>query len=79
MTLVKSIKRGRPKSQVKPEIKSDYMDVEELSNMLKMSRSHIYTLTSTKKIPYIKLLGKKLLFDKSEIKDWLTSKKVAVK
>ena len=32
-----------------------------------MSSSHIYTLTSTKKIPHIKLFGKKILFDKKEI------------
>jgi hypothetical protein len=45
--------------------------------MLKLSQSHIYTLTSTKKIPYIKLLNKKLLFDRNEIENWLRSKKVS--
>ncbi len=76
MTIVKNPKRGRPKKVNSAPIKSDYMDVQELSNLLKMSASHIYTLTSKKKIPHIKLLGKKLLFDKTEIKDWLKSKKV---
>ena len=72
-------KRGRPK-KVKPNpIKSDYMSVTEVAELLKMSTSHIYTLTSTKKIPHIKLLGKKVLFDKNEIKNWLKSKSVSTK
>jgi excisionase family DNA binding protein len=56
---------------------SEYMNVTELSKLLKMSTSHIYSLTSTKKIPHIKLLGKKILFDKSEINNWLKSKSVS--
>ena len=70
------VKRGRPKKEM---IKSDYLSVSEVASMLKLSTSHIYTLTSTKKIPYIKLCGRKLLFDKSEINNWLKSKKVGVK
>ena len=56
---------------------NEYMNVTELSKFLKMSASHIYSLTSTKKIPHIKLLGKKILFDKSEINNWLKSKSVS--
>jgi excisionase family DNA binding protein len=78
MTIVKPKKRGRPIKVKKLTSNSDYLDVNELSNLLKMSASHIYTLTSKKKIPHIKLLGKKLLFDKTEINDWLKSKKVMV-
>jgi excisionase family DNA binding protein len=71
-------KRGRPKSAItKP--KSDYFNIQELADMLQMSVSHIYTLTSTKKIPHIKLLNKKILFDKAEIRNWLKSKSVSVK
>jgi excisionase family DNA binding protein len=55
------------------------MDVKEVSEMLKMSTSHIYTLTSKKVIPHIKLLGKKVLFDKAEINKWLKSKSVSAK
>jgi excisionase family DNA binding protein len=77
MTTIKS-KRGRPKKVAKT-IKSDYLNVSEVADLLQMSVSHIYTLTSTKKIPHIKLLGKKVLFDKDEIKNWLKSKSVSVK
>lgn len=69
-------KRGRPSSATKLQ-ETDYLTIQELSEMLKMSVSHIYTLTSTKKIPHIKLLSKKILFDKNEITDWLKSKSVA--
>ena len=68
---------------IKPLIKKNdidvhqYMNVSELSKLLKMSTSHIYSLTSTKKIPHIKLLGKKILFEKSEINNWLKSKSVS--
>jgi excisionase family DNA binding protein len=73
-------KRGRPKKPSNPiTIKSDYLDVNEVASFLKMSTSHVYTLTSSKKIPHIKLLGKKVLFDKAEILDWLKSKKVSAK
>lgn len=76
------LKRGRPNKPSIPifnQITSDYLNVSEVSKMLKMSVSHIYTLTSTKKIPHIKLLGKKLLFDKKEIEKWLKSKSVSYK
>ena len=56
-----------------------YMDVTEVANLLKMSTSHIYTMTSQKKIPHIKLLGRKVLFDREEITNWLKQKSVAVK
>jgi excisionase family DNA binding protein len=74
------MKRGRPKKSAIPVVfKNDYLNITELSSILKLSKSHIYTLTSTKKIPHIKLLGKKLLFKRSEIDNWLTSKSIAVK
>jgi excisionase family DNA binding protein len=57
----------------------DYMNIDELSEMLKISISHIYKLTSKRKIPHIKLLGKKLLFDKDAIKNWIKDKSVEAK
>lgn len=74
------MKRGRPKKSAIPIVfNNDYLTITELSSILKLSKSHIYTLTSTKKIPHIKLLGKKLLFKRSDIDNWLTSKSIAVK
>jgi len=76
---LKKRERGRPKNEFSVNKSEPYMSVSEVADMLKMSQSHIYTLTSTKKIPHIKLLGKKLLFDKNEINQWLKSKKVSAK
>jgi excisionase family DNA binding protein len=73
------LKRGRPKKSSNAELetfKNDYLDVRQVSQMLKLSVSHVYTLTSQQRIPHIKLLGKKLLFSKSEIENWLKSKSV---
>ena len=64
---------------VSATVSAFYMDVNEVAQFLKMSSSHIYTLTSRKEIPHMKVLGKKLLFDKSEILDWLRTKKVSAK
>lgn len=54
----------------------EYININQLSKMLDISVSHIYTLTSQKKIPHIKLLGKKLLFSKKEIQNWVSTKSV---
>ena len=66
-----------PKKKKLPHTK--YWDVDDVAKLLRMSKSHVYTLTSTKKIPHIKLLNKKVLFEKPEIIKWLNSKKVSVK
>jgi excisionase family DNA binding protein len=79
MKLVKPKKKGRPKKSEKLDPITDLLDVNQVATMLKMSASHVYTLTSTKKIPHIKVLGRKVLFDKNEIMEWLKSKKVSVK
>ncbi len=56
---------------------SEYLTVDELSSMLTISKSHIYHLTSTKGIPFIKVFGRKVLFERAAIKNWLKSKSVA--
>jgi excisionase family DNA binding protein len=71
-------KRGRPKNPINEPFKNEYMSVSDVADMLKLSVSHIYTLTSTKKIPHIKLLGKKILFKREDIQNWLDSKIVSV-
>jgi excisionase family DNA binding protein len=78
MTTIKT-KRGRPKKVEKPLKDNDYMTVKEVAALLKMSVSHVYTLTSQKKIPHIKLLGKKVIFDKKALNQWLKSKMVSAK
>ena len=47
-----------------------YLDIDELSEYIHLSRSTIYKKTSTSQIPYLKS-GKKLLFKKEAIDEWL--------
>jgi excisionase family DNA binding protein len=47
-----------------------YLSVGELSDYLKLSKSTIYKKTSSRLIPFLKS-GKKLLFDKEAIDEWL--------
>ena len=54
----------------------DYLTVKELSKYIKLSESHIYFLVNNKKIPYSKLGGRRILFDKQKIKKWIEEKSV---
>jgi excisionase family DNA binding protein len=47
-----------------------YLSVGELSDYIKLSKSTIYKKTSSRLIPFMKS-GKKLLFDKEAIDEWL--------
>ena len=52
-------------------------DFEEACQYLGVSNSHLYKLTSQKKIPYYQPTGKKVYFKKSEIDSWITKSKIA--
>jgi excisionase family DNA binding protein len=47
-----------------------YLKIDELAKYIKLSKSTIYKGTMSHKIPHIKS-GKKLLFDKESIDNWL--------
>jgi excisionase family DNA binding protein len=49
--------------------------IDEAAKMLGYSRSHMYTLCRTKKIPFVKK-GRWLYFYVSEIKEWLEEVRV---
>ena len=46
----------------------------EAAKFLNLSQSHLYKLTSERKIPHFKPSGKKIYFDKSELIQWLKRK-----
>jgi len=48
----------------------EYLNLDKLSEYLNLSKSSIYKLTMDNKIPFIKT-GKKLLFKKEAIDQWL--------
>ena len=50
------------------------LTLKEAAKFLNLSQSHLYKLTSERKIPHFKPSGKKIYFDKSELIQWLTRK-----
>lgn len=54
------------------------LDIRELSEMLGVTKSTIYSWTSRNKIPHVKLSKRLLKFREREIKDWIAEKSVIV-
>jgi excisionase family DNA binding protein len=54
-----------------------YLCLEEVSKMLNLAKSTVYSYVGNNKIPYIKL-GGKLLFNETDLTGWLDSKKQPV-
>ena len=50
------------------------LTLPEAAKFLNLSQSHLYKLTSERKIPHFKPSGKKIYFDKSELIQWLKRK-----
>lgn len=52
-----------------------YLDVDELAKAIHISKSQLYCMTSTKKIPFLKV-GRRVLFDPEQIEHWLSARAV---
>ena len=63
LTAIESLLEGT--HQVKPRT------LVEAAKFLDLSQSHLYKLTSERKIPHFKPNGKKIYFDESELVQWL--------
>ena len=50
------------------------LTLKEAAKFLNLSQSHLYKLTSERKIPHFKPSGKKIYFDKPELIQWLKRK-----
>ncbi len=48
------------------------MNIEECSKFLGLSKNSLYIMTSKKEIPFYKV-GKRILFDKGEVYQWITT------
>lgn len=55
-------------------ISKEFLDLEEVSRYLKLSKSALYKLTSKNEIPFYQPGGKKIFFKKSELHEWIVSK-----
>lgn len=58
--------------QIKPRNEMELMTIEELSQFINMVVLSIYGLVHQRKIPFIKR-GKRLIFEKQKIIEWLQS------
>lgn len=52
----------------------EVIDADEAAQLLHIAKQTLYTLTSKRKIPFYKQ-GKKILFKRSELEQWLTKGK----
>jgi len=52
-------------------LKKEVLNFNEAAKYLDISNSHLYKLTSQKKIPHFCPQGKKLYFNRVEIDEWL--------
>ena len=48
-----------------------FLNVDEVAQILKVSRPWIYTLVRQKRIPYFRVAGKNVRFSQNEIETWL--------
>src|SRR6478609_7930261 len=62
-------------SDVSPSRNDEFMNIEQVANFVGLSKDTIYGLTHKKLIPHFKT-GKKLYFNKAEVSDWISSKRV---
>ena len=56
---------------------NQFLTSDEVARLLRIPMSTLLKMTSARKIPHIKM-GRKLLFEKSEIVQWLRTHKITV-
>lgn len=55
----------------------EVISAEECAELLGVSVSYVYRLTSEKRLPYYKPQGKKIYFKRDELLDWLLSHRIS--
>lgn len=56
-------------------LKKEVLSLDEATNYLEVSHSHLYKLTSSGKIPFYKPNNKKIYFNRKELDEWRLSNK----
>lgn len=54
----------------------DVLTSEEVATYLGISKSYLYKLTSTRKIPHFKPFGKMCYFNREEVEKWVQNTKI---
>lgn len=52
------------------------LTIEDVADLTGLSKSHIYNLTCRKEIPYYRLRGKQIYFDRTEVEAWMKQNRV---
>ena len=55
---------------------AEFIGIEEASKYLGLSKTYLYSLSQRGKIPHYKPNGKKIYFDKLELKSWISKSKI---
>lgn len=58
------------------DYKTKPLGLEEAATYLNVSKSYLYKLTSTNRIPFYKPSGKLVFFDKRELDQWILQNRV---
>lgn len=76
--LIREEVTGAMKEFIKGNEQKQVLTVSEVIEFLSISKSHLYKLTSTKRIPHSKQ-GKRLYFDRAALEHWLVSDPIELK
>lgn len=60
------------------EQQKEFMNVREAADFIGLSTHGVYTLTSQKRIPHYKPGGKRVMFKRSELEEWIKGFQVKV-
>lgn len=55
----------------------EVLTFEEAAQFTGLSKGYLYKLTSSKKVPHFKPMGKILYFNRKELEEWLQQKRVS--
>ncbi len=73
-----SIEKEIEKLNTTSKNEEDFMNIDQVSSFIDLSKPTVYGLTHIQKIPYFKA-SSRLYFKKSDIVNWITSSKVNTK
>lgn len=79
MSKIKKLEKEQKDLSIKSLDKGNYCNVSELCEILNLSKAYVYLLVQDNMIPHIRISRKKVLFDMTDIREWVESYKVKPK
>jgi len=72
--LTNTVRKVLCESAHKAKEQEEFLSIEEACQLLHLAKPTIYTLTSSRRIPFIKT-GKRILFRRTDLLRWLNEKR----